>query len=110
MIRVAVLYPNFEGSRFNVSYYKQQHMQLVWQKLGPLGLVGCEVDAGIAGMGGALAPYDAIGYMFFETVDQFQSGFAKVGEELVADVPNYTNIAPVIQISQWEQIQRAARP
>lgn len=29
MIRAAVLYPNSEGSGFNVEYYKQQHMKLV---------------------------------------------------------------------------------
>jgi uncharacterized protein (TIGR02118 family) len=110
MIRVAVLYPNFDGSWFNVEYYKQQHMKLVWQKLGPLGLVGCEVDAGIAGVGGARAPYAAIGYVIFETLDQFQSAFGKVGGELVADVPNYTNIPPVIQISEFEQIGPPSRP
>ena len=47
MIRVAVLYPNSEGSTFDVEYYKQTHMQLVWQKLGHLGLLRCEVDAGV---------------------------------------------------------------
>jgi uncharacterized protein (TIGR02118 family) len=110
MIRATVLYPNSEGSWFNVEYYKQQHMKLVWEKLGPLGLVGCEVDAGIVGLGGAPPPYAAIGYVVFETLDQFQSAFAKVGEDLVADVPNYTNIPPVIQISDFEQIHSAGRP
>ena len=47
MIRVAVLYPNSEGSTFDVEYYKQTHMKLVWQKLGHLGLLRCEVDAGV---------------------------------------------------------------
>ena len=104
MIRAAVLYPNSEDSSFDVEYYKNRHMELVWEKLSPLGLVGCEVDAGIAGMGGGPPPYAAIGYMIFETLEEFQSAFAKVGEELIADVPNYTNIEPIIQISESEQI------
>jgi len=36
----------------------------------------------------------------FPTKDDFQRGFDKHGEELSADVPNYTNIAPEIQISE----------
>jgi uncharacterized protein (TIGR02118 family) len=104
MIRVSVLYPNSEGSSFNVEYYKNVHMKLVEERLRPLGLIGSEVDAGIAGMGDTPPPYAAIGYMFFETLEEFQAGFAKVGDELVADVPNYTNIGPVIQISQYEKM------
>ena len=104
MIRVAVLYPNSPGSSFDVAYYKHRHMRLVSEKLGPLGLVGCEVDAGIADLEGGPPPYAAIGYMLFETREAFQSAFAKVGGELVADVPNYTNIAPVIQISEYEEL------
>lgn len=104
MIRVAVLYPNFDGSTFDVEYYKKQHMRLVHEKLDPLGMVGCEVDAGIAGLDGSPPPYAAIGYVIFQTVEEFQSAFAKVGDELVADVPNYTNIDPVIQISQSERV------
>ncbi len=104
MIRVAVLYPNSEGKSFNVEYYKNKHMKLAWEKLGPLGMVSCEVDAGIAGMGDTPPPYAAIGYVIFETVDEFQSAFAQAGGELVADIPNYTDIEPTIQISEYEQM------
>ena len=33
MIRVSVLYPNSEGSSFNVEYYKNVHMKLVEERL-----------------------------------------------------------------------------
>ncbi len=36
----------------------------------------------------------------FPTIDDFKHGFEKHGEELSADVPNYTNIAPDMQISE----------
>lgn len=101
MIRVSVLYPNASGKTFDVEYYKQTHMQLVRERLLPFGLLGCEVDAGISGMGDEPAPFAAIGYMFFETVEAFEAGFGQVGAELVADVPNYTNIEPVIQVSEY---------
>ena len=103
MIRVAVLYPNAADASFDVQYYKDKHMKLVREKLDPLGMLGCEVDAGLAGMDDQPPPYLAIGYLFFETADQFHSAFDKVGAELVADVPNYTNIQPVILISDYEK-------
>ena len=39
-----------EGSTFDVDYYKNTHMKLVEDRLGPLGLLGSEVDAGVAGV------------------------------------------------------------
>jgi hypothetical protein len=36
----------------------------------------------------------------FPTIDDFKRGFEKHGEELSADVSNYTNIAPELQISE----------
>jgi uncharacterized protein (TIGR02118 family) len=104
MIRVAVLYANSVGRSFDVDYYKQKHMALVWEKLGPLGMKGCEVDAGVTPVNGERQPYAAIGYLFFETAAQFDAAFAQAGEELIADVPNYTNIEPVIQVSDYERI------
>ena len=106
MIRVAVLYPNSEGSTFDVEYYKQSHMKLVWQKLGHLGLLRCEVDAGVESGDGELPPYAAIGYMYFESLARFESAFAEGGDELIADIPNYTNIEPVLQTSEHVEIPR----
>ena len=101
MIRVAVLYPNSEGSSFDVDYYINRHMNLVQDRLEPFGLLSWEVDAGLGGMDNARAPFACIGYMFFNSVEEFEKGISKAGEDLFADVPNYTNITPVIQISEY---------
>ena len=100
MIRVAVLYPNSQGATFDVEYYKTRHMKLVEERLEPLGLVSWEVDAGVAGMGDTPPPFACIGYITFQSVQAFLDAFAQAGEELVADIPNYTNIEPLIQISE----------
>ena len=75
MIRVSVLYPSSSGDSFDVDYYKNTHMKLVREKLGPLGLLGCEVDAGITGLGDTPPPYAAIGYLFYESVQTFLAAF-----------------------------------
>ena len=59
------------------------------------------VDQGLAGgMPGALATYVAVGQLFFESIDSYQGAMAQHRTAIVADIPNYTDVAPVIQISQ----------
>jgi uncharacterized protein (TIGR02118 family) len=101
MIRVTVLYPNKQGGKFDLDYYTNKHMKLVSEKFGPMGLVKTEVDKGIAGMPpGSPAPYFAVGYMIFNSVENLQKADAKYGGELGADVPNFTNVQPQFQISE----------
>jgi uncharacterized protein (TIGR02118 family) len=100
MIRGSVLYPNKAGARFDHAYYAQKHFSLVKDRLGPLGLVRCEVDRGIAGRSpDTPAPYIAAGHLIFNSILEFQAAYSKVGHELMADIPNYTDIGPELQIS-----------
>jgi uncharacterized protein (TIGR02118 family) len=39
-------------------------------------------------------------HIFCESVAAFQAGFGPHAEEIMADIPNYTDQAPVIQISE----------
>ena len=101
MIRVSVLYPASEGKKFDVDYYKNKHMKLVSDRLKPFGLVRTEVDKGVAGGApGSAAPYVAIGHVYVNSLDGFQKGMGQHGKEIMADIPNYTNIQPQIQISE----------
>ena len=62
---------------------------------------GINVEQGLAGgQPGAPAPYVALGHLFFESVDAFQAAFAEHSGAILADIPNYTNTQPTIQISQ----------
>jgi uncharacterized protein (TIGR02118 family) len=101
MIRVSVLYPGREGARFDHTYYKDKHMPLVQQRLGTLGLVRTEIDRGVAGgTPNAPAPYSCIGHLYFNSVDDFKKAMGTHGKEIMADVPNYTDITPQVQISE----------
>ncbi len=101
MIRISVSYRKSEGSTFDVDYYQKQHFKLVHELLDPLGLVSAELDVGVAGIGGSEAPFHAIGYLKFESMEDFTVAFEKEGARLVDDVTNFTNIEPVIQISNY---------
>jgi len=100
MIKVTVVYPNTSGSYFDIGYYCDTHIPLVRRLLGPA-LEGVAVEHGIAGATpGSPAPYLAIGQLQFDSVEAFQSAFGPHSQEIMSDVPNYTNIQPVIQISE----------
>jgi uncharacterized protein (TIGR02118 family) len=100
MIRITVLYPNDKGSRFDISYYCKSHIPMVQRLLGPV-LKGVAVEHGIGGGApGSPAPYLAIGQLQFDTVEAFQSSFGPHTQEIMSDIPNYTNSQPIIQISE----------
>lgn len=100
MIKVSVMYPNTPGTRFNHDYYRDKHMPMVKTKLGD----ACKfytVDKGLAGGApGAPATYLAMCHLYCESVQAFQGAFGPHAKEIMGDVPNYTDIAPVMQISE----------
>jgi uncharacterized protein (TIGR02118 family) len=99
MITVTVSYPNTPGSKFDWDYYMGTHVPLVQSELGAA-LIGASVDEGIAGGApGEPATYTAIARLHFESVDAFQAAFGPVAEKVLGDIPNYTDVSPVIQIS-----------
>lgn len=100
MIVASVFYPNQPGLHFDIEYYRSMHMQLVQRLLGPA-VRRIEVEHGVAGMGpGAPAPYLAIGRLYFESLEVFQKIAVPQLAELTADIPNYTNSSPILQISE----------
>ena len=100
MVRISVLYPNEAGKKFDHDYYKNKHMTLVGERLKPFGLIRYEVDKGLGGGApGAPAPFVGACHFYFNSVAEFQKGMGAHAKELMADVPNYTDITPQIQIS-----------
>lgn len=103
MIKVSVLYPDAPGVRFDMDYYLGRHMPLVREKSGPA-CKGIAVDQGLAGGApGSAATYVAMGHILYESVEAFQAVFAQHGQALLADIPNFTNAQPVIQISDVKE-------
>jgi uncharacterized protein (TIGR02118 family) len=75
-------------------------MPLVKRLLGAA-VKGIAVEHGIGGGAPGAAPqFLAMGHIYFESVEAFQSSFGPHSAEIVADVANYTNVQPVLQISE----------
>lgn len=99
MIKVSVLYPNNDGGTFDFAYYLNEHMPMVQRLVGDACKRG-EVDEGLAGSAPGQPPtYRAAAHMYFDSVEAFQAAFGPHANTILADLPNYTNIAPTLQIS-----------
>ena len=100
MIKVSVMYPNTPGARFNHEYYRNTHMPLVKSRMG----ANCKyytVDKGLGGGApGSAATYVGMCHIYCDSVDAFQAGFGPHAKEIMADIPNYTDVAPIVQISE----------
>jgi uncharacterized protein (TIGR02118 family) len=96
MQRVTVIYPNKEGATFNFEYYTRKHVPWV------AGLVGksIEVRRGISSASGSPAPFVCLATIQVDSIEEFQVVFAKHGAEILADIPNYTNIEPFVQFDE----------
>ena len=92
MIRLTVLYPATEGATFDHEYYRDKHIPLC---VSTWGLDGAEINKGING------PYVAAVHFKFESLDALQAAMASEGtSSILADIANYTTIAPVMQTSE----------
>jgi len=100
MIKVSVFYPYEEGKRFDMDYYCNKHIPMVQQKLGA-SCKGVAVEQGISGASpGSTPTFVAMGHLYFDSVEEFQASFGPHAPTIMADIPNYTDVQPVIQISE----------
>ena len=104
MFKVAILYPNGEDKTFDMDYYEKKHMPMVAGFLGK-NLKFYEIDKGIAGSTpNDKVPFVAIGYFYISDVAEYNKAIAQNRDAVISDFKNYTNIQPVVQISEIKQI------
>lgn len=92
MIRLSVFYPSTEGATFDHDYYRDHHVPLAVKTWG---LDGAAIDKGLDG------PYVAAVHFQFASMEALAAAMGAEGTGAVlADVPNYTTITPVMQTSE----------
>jgi uncharacterized protein (TIGR02118 family) len=102
MITISILYPNTPGVRFDIDYYVNRHMPM---SIGLLsthpGFKGVSVDRGLGGAApGTNAAYIAMCHFHFDSVESFMAAFSPNAATLQADISNYTDVAPIIQVNE----------
>jgi uncharacterized protein (TIGR02118 family) len=96
---ITVMYPNKPGVTFDFDYYLKQHATLI-DRLYGASIAKLELRRGSATPDGSPAPYVAIINIWIADQAAFDSAGAKHGARLIADVPNFTNTMPAIQIDE----------
>ncbi len=95
---ITVLYETVEGSKFDLDYYMATHMPLVDEKFKPFGLRSWRVLKGVGTPFGGEAKFGIIANLEFDTAQQFKDAVAAEGGPVFGDVPNFTNITPIVVI------------
>ena len=102
MIKVSILYPNKPDGHFDMDYYLNRHMPMSIELLSAApGYRGVSVERGLGG-GAPDAPptHIAMCHYLFDTVESFMAVFIPNSPILQGDMPNYTDIESIIQISE----------
>ncbi len=100
LIKLTLLYPNGEGKTFDWEYYTNKHYPLLKKYFGS-SMKTFALDKGeSSGIPNTPVPNVAIAYLYFENVKAFQEVMKRHGAEIMADIPKFTNIHPVVQISK----------
>ena len=93
MINVSVMYPNRPGH--NSICPTTAPLTYRSRTLVGTALLDVVVEEGIAGMGPDLRPpFIALGHLYFESVDSFQTAMGPHLAQIQADIPNYTTSSP----------------
>ena len=100
MIKVTILYPNTSGARFDFDYYVKTHMPMSIRLLGPR-IRSVSVERGIeAAEPGARPAFVALCHFTCDSRQAFEAAFLPQAAVLQGDMPNYTDIVPIIQFSE----------
>jgi uncharacterized protein (TIGR02118 family) len=100
MIRVNIFYPKNEGGRFDLDYYLHTHMPMAIEKLSS-SLKGVSVEHGVSGVQPGTKPaYVVMCNYTFDSAEAFLAAFIPHAQVLQGDMPNYTEIEPVMQFSE----------
>lgn len=100
MIKVSVMYANKPGVRFDHVYYRDRHLPLIKDRMGE-GLKYYTIDKGLAG-GAPNAPAELVAmcHLLCDSVAAYQSTFGPHAQEILRDIANFTDVTPVVQISE----------
>jgi uncharacterized protein (TIGR02118 family) len=100
LFKISALYPQSADSTFDIEYYCTRHMPMVQALLGAV-VARIEVERGVSGgLAGIPAGYVAAGHVYCESLEAFRDAYAPHAQVIRDDIRNYTQIQPVVQISE----------
>jgi uncharacterized protein (TIGR02118 family) len=100
MINFKVLYPYDPNAHFDFDYYLKRHAVMVREKTGSA-LRSITLERGVSGLKSSSAPaYHAVATLCFDSLEELKSSLYPHLAAISADIPNFTAIAPRIEIAE----------
>jgi uncharacterized protein (TIGR02118 family) len=100
MVRVVGVYLGASGNRFDAHYYKSGHVPLAHSLLDAYGLQSVRLLSEFEPPADGGLGLIMISEMLFASREGFEAGLAAGGEALFADLKNFTDIAPLLQLCE----------
>lgn len=99
MYCVTVLYPNQADGHFDFTYYRDKHLPMMLEMLGD-NVVSMQLRRGMHAVDGSPAPYLCLLNTHIRSPEQFAQVMTDNSTRVLGDIPNYTNLQPIIQIDE----------
>ena len=100
MVVVSAMYPTLNGSRFDFDYYMHKHVPLVDKRCKDLGLREIQIYRGVASLDGGGPAFHITALLTFGSIEEFQNAMSRHGAEIIADIANFTDSQPALQINE----------
>lgn len=99
MYCISIAYPRNDDDQFDFAYFTEKHIPMVCGFLGT-NAVKSEIRKGVATLDGSPASFVCLANIWIRSVEEFQDALGKHGAEIIGDIPNYTNIQPILQVDE----------
>jgi uncharacterized protein (TIGR02118 family) len=100
MILISVMYPQDSASAFDEGYYLNEHMPLVKARWSSMGLEDVHVVRGTGTLDGGAPLYHVMALLWFRSLEDFERAGKEHGAEIFADIPKFSSVTPLVQISE----------
>jgi uncharacterized protein (TIGR02118 family) len=91
---LTILYPNGDGVRWDVDYYRTHHMPLIMRLYGSAAIKRFELRKGDSGQQGGAPAYVGTVNIYINDQKAFDAAGKEHGPTLVKDVPNFSSVMP----------------
>jgi uncharacterized protein (TIGR02118 family) len=85
------------GASFNFDYFLNPHIPWARQLVPDS---GTEIRRGTSAATGGPVPYRCLCRFWFNAEEDYRAAMAKHGAELMADITNFTNVKPIVQVDE----------
>jgi uncharacterized protein (TIGR02118 family) len=103
------MYPTRGGVRFDHEYYRKKHLPLIKSRMGAA-LRYYTIDKGLGSAApGSPAEFVAMCHLMCDSVATYQAAFGPYAKEILGDIANFTDVKPILQISEVVVENSAAR-